>query len=178
MEEKYIFSSPDVERTRWKNFCENNKLKYYKPHAFRHTWASNKLNNDKIPITEVKNLLGHKSIATTDIYAHPSLEFQIENLYKEIEAEDELDNIDFKSFKEIQNKDFKLEINNKSLNQQDYKLKNTNNFENLKMITKNIKKPKKMVKKKKKVQTKCRKQSKLKEESFDNIVYNIFFNSS
>lgn len=42
-------------------------------HAFRHAFASHSL-DDGMKIEEVKELLGHESIATTQVYTHVSLE--------------------------------------------------------------------------------------------------------
>ena len=78
----FIFSSPDAVRRKFRNYCKKMNISYYNPHSFRHTWASNMINVNKMPITEVKSILGHKSIATTNTYAHPNKKFEIEQLYQ------------------------------------------------------------------------------------------------
>ena len=42
------------------------------PHTLRHSYATNLL-NDGFPITDVKELLGHSDVSTTQVYLHTSL---------------------------------------------------------------------------------------------------------
>lgn len=50
------------------------------PHVFRHTCATHLLNQGA-EINNVKNLLGHSSLAATEVYAHTTIE-QLKNEYK------------------------------------------------------------------------------------------------
>ena len=54
-------------------------LKKRSPHVLRHTFATAMLNHSA-GIENVKKLLGHESIATTDIYTHTTFE-QLKNAY-------------------------------------------------------------------------------------------------
>ena len=56
-------------------------LKKRSPHVLRHTFATAMLNNTA-GIETVKNLLGHESIATTEIYTHTTFE-QLKRVYTE-----------------------------------------------------------------------------------------------
>ena len=49
------------------------------PHRFRHTFATNMLDNG-MPIQEVRILMGHTNIDTTQVYAHTSQE-RVKNSY-------------------------------------------------------------------------------------------------
>lgn len=47
--------------------------KRVKPHSLRHTKATNLWESGKFDINDLKNFLGHQSIATTQIYLHPDI---------------------------------------------------------------------------------------------------------
>lgn len=60
------------------------------PHALRHTYATNLLRRG-VPITTIKDALGHESIETTQIYVHveqKELEIQIHNTHKKPEGKE------------------------------------------------------------------------------------------
>ena len=56
-------------------------LKKRSPHVLRHTFVTTMLNNDA-ELGAVKELLGHESIATTEIYAHATFE-ELKKVYKQ-----------------------------------------------------------------------------------------------
>ena len=56
-------------------------LKKKSPHVLRHTFATAMLNNGA-DIESIKNLLGHASVNTTEIYTHTTFE-QLKRVYKE-----------------------------------------------------------------------------------------------
>ena len=56
-------------------------LKKRSPHVLRHTFATAMLNNGA-GLESIKGLLGHESVATTEIYAHTTFE-QLKRVYKE-----------------------------------------------------------------------------------------------
>ena len=56
-------------------------LKKKSPHVLRHTFATAMLNNGA-GLENIKNLLGHESVATTEIYTHTTFE-QLKRVYKE-----------------------------------------------------------------------------------------------
>ncbi|EJW93536.1 tyrosine recombinase XerD [gut metagenome] len=56
-------------------------LKKRSPHVLRHTFATTMLNNHA-ELEAVKELLGHESIATTEIYTHTTFE-ELKNVYKQ-----------------------------------------------------------------------------------------------
>ena len=56
-------------------------LKKRSPHVLRHTFATTMLNNDA-ELGAVKELLGHESIATTEIYTHAAFE-ELKKVYKQ-----------------------------------------------------------------------------------------------
>ena len=56
-------------------------LKKRSPHVLRHTFATRMLNNDA-ELGAVKELLGHESIATTEIYTHATFE-ELKKVYKQ-----------------------------------------------------------------------------------------------
>lgn len=56
-------------------------LKKKSPHVLRHTFATTMLNNDA-ELGAVKELLGHESIATTEIYTHATFE-ELKKVYKQ-----------------------------------------------------------------------------------------------
>lgn len=51
------------------------------PHVLRHTFATTMLNNDA-ELSAVKELLGHSSLATTEIYTHTTFE-ELKKVYKQ-----------------------------------------------------------------------------------------------
>jgi integrase/recombinase XerC len=55
-------------------------LKKRSPHVLRHTFATTMLNNDAT-LSAVKELLGHSSLATTQIYTHTTFE-ELKEAYK------------------------------------------------------------------------------------------------
>ena len=59
-------------------------LKKRSPHVLRHTFATAMLNNGA-GLESIKNLLGHESVSTTEIYAHTTFE-QLKRVYKEAHA--------------------------------------------------------------------------------------------
>ena len=56
-------------------------LKKRSPHVLRHTFATTMLNNDA-ELGAVKELLGHSSPATTEIYTHTTFE-ELKKVYKQ-----------------------------------------------------------------------------------------------
>ena len=56
-------------------------LKKRSPHVLRHTFATAMLNHGS-DLESIKNLLGHESVSTTEIYAHTTFE-QLKRIYKE-----------------------------------------------------------------------------------------------
>ena len=56
-------------------------LKKRSPHVLRHTFATAMLNNGA-GLEGIKNLLGHESVSTTEIYTHTTFE-QLRKVYKE-----------------------------------------------------------------------------------------------
>lgn len=55
-------------------------IKKRSPHVLRHSFATAMLNN-KADLTSIQKLLGHESVATTEIYAHVSFE-ELKSEYK------------------------------------------------------------------------------------------------
>jgi len=51
------------------------------PHVLRHTFATSMLNNEA-DLQSVKELLGHESLSTTEIYTHTSFE-ELRRLYNQ-----------------------------------------------------------------------------------------------
>ena len=56
-------------------------LKKRSPHVLRHTFATAMLNNGA-GLEGIKNLLGHESVSTTEIYTHTTFG-QLKRVYKE-----------------------------------------------------------------------------------------------
>ena len=56
-------------------------LKKRSPHVLRHTFATAMLNNGA-GLESIKDLLGHESVSTTEIYTHTTFE-QLKRIYKE-----------------------------------------------------------------------------------------------
>ena len=64
-----------------RNLSKVATLKKRSPHVLRHTFATTMLNNDA-ELGAVKELLGHESIATTEIYTHATFE-ELKKVYKQ-----------------------------------------------------------------------------------------------
>lgn len=64
-----------------KNLSRVSTLKKRSPHVLRHSFATAMLNHGA-SIESVKKLLGHESVATTEIYTHTTFE-QLKRVYKE-----------------------------------------------------------------------------------------------
>lgn len=62
------------------NLSKVTTIKKRSPHVLRHTFATAMLNN-KADLTSIQKLLGHESVATTEIYTHVSFE-ELKNEYK------------------------------------------------------------------------------------------------
>ena len=72
-------------------------LKKRSPHVLRHTFATTMLNNDA-ELGAVKELLGHSSLATTEIYTHTTFE----ELKKEVSMEIRIQSIHFDATEQLQ----------------------------------------------------------------------------
>lgn len=55
-------------------------LKKKSPHVLRHTFATHMLNNDA-PINDIKEILGHASLAATQVYTHNTIE-KLKEVYR------------------------------------------------------------------------------------------------
>ena len=64
-----------------RNLSKVATLKKRSPHVLRHTFATTMLNNEA-ELGAVKELLGHESIATTEIYTHATFE-ELKKVYKQ-----------------------------------------------------------------------------------------------
>ena len=64
-----------------KYLTADTSLKKRSPHVLRHTFATAMLNNGA-GLESIKNLLGHESVSTTEIYTHTTFE-QLKRVYKE-----------------------------------------------------------------------------------------------
>ena len=64
-----------------KNLSLVTSIKKRSPHVLRHTFATAMLNNGA-GLESIKNLLGHESVSTTEIYTHTTFE-QLKRVYKE-----------------------------------------------------------------------------------------------
>lgn len=62
------------------NLSKVTTIKKRSPHVLRHSFATAMLNN-KADLTSIQKLLGHESVATTEIYTHISFE-ELKNEYK------------------------------------------------------------------------------------------------
>lgn len=63
------------------NLCGISTLVKFSPHVLRHSFATGMLNNGA-DLNAVKELLGHTSLASTEIYTHTSFE-ELKNIYKQ-----------------------------------------------------------------------------------------------
>ena len=70
-----------VYRTVKKNLSKVTTLKKRSPHVLRHSFATAMLNHDA-GLESVRQLLGHESLETTEIYTHTTFE-QLKRVYKE-----------------------------------------------------------------------------------------------
>lgn len=64
-----------------RNLSKVVSLKKRSPHVLRHTFATTMLNNDA-ELGAVKDLLGHESLATTEIYTHTTFE-ELKKVYEQ-----------------------------------------------------------------------------------------------
>lgn len=64
-----------------KNLSKVTALKKRSPHVLRHTFATSMLNHSA-ELESVKELLGHNSLATTEIYTHATFE-ELKQIYKQ-----------------------------------------------------------------------------------------------
>lgn len=65
----------------WKRALKRAEISYRTFHALRHTYATLLLEKNA-PLIEVSRLLGHSTVKTTEIYAHPSLEAKKKTIEK------------------------------------------------------------------------------------------------
>ena len=70
-----------VENLVKRNLSKVVTLKKRSPHVLRHTFATTMLNNEA-ELGAVKELLGHESVATTEIYTHATFE-ELKKVYKQ-----------------------------------------------------------------------------------------------
>ncbi len=72
-------SPPQVRRTVIGNLSKVTTMKKRSPHVLRHTFATAMLNSGA-GLESIKNLLGHESVSTTEIYTHTTFE-QLRKVY-------------------------------------------------------------------------------------------------
>lgn len=73
-------SKSQVEKIVKDNLSKVTTIKKRSPHVLRHSFATAMLNN-KADLASIQKLLGHESVATTEIYTHVSFE-ELKNEYK------------------------------------------------------------------------------------------------
>ena len=64
-----------------RNLSKVVSLKKRSPHVLRHTFATAML-NDNADLRSVKELLGHESLVTTEVYTHATFE-ELKKVYKQ-----------------------------------------------------------------------------------------------
>jgi integrase/recombinase XerC len=79
-------SSSDVYKTVKENLSKVTTLKKRSPHILRHSFATAMLNHNA-GLESVRQLLGHESLETTQIYTHTTFE-QLKRVYKESHPRD------------------------------------------------------------------------------------------
>lgn len=71
---RWVFANPDGSRLKqirnaFKNACRKAKIENFRIHDMRHTFAA-WLVTRKVPLTVIRDLLGHGSVVMTEVYAH------------------------------------------------------------------------------------------------------------
>jgi integrase/recombinase XerC len=74
-------SRSSVEKIVSDNLSKVTSIKKKSPHVLRHSFATSMLNH-KADIVAIKDLLGHESLSTTEVYTHTSFE-ELKNVYKD-----------------------------------------------------------------------------------------------
>ena len=64
-----------------RNLSKVVSLKKRSPHVLRHTFATAML-NDRAELQSVKELLGHESLVTTEVYTHATFE-ELKKVYEQ-----------------------------------------------------------------------------------------------